>query len=67
MLTSEKSFDLLATGSVTSGPKAEHLVLAGEIHDVSASARQDEVGQLILGELPLGVVRRAENQPAAEV
>ena len=31
------------------------------------SARQDEVGQLILAELPLRVVRDAENQPASEV
>ena len=67
MLTSEKSFDLLRDRQRHVRPEGPHLVLAGEIHDVPGSARQDELGQLILGELPLRVIRGAENQSASEV
>src|SRR6185295_6401095 len=47
-------------------PEAEDLVLVGEIQPDLVSAGQYELSQLIPGDLPLGVVRRADDQPASK-
>ena len=67
MLTSAKSFDVLATGSVTSGPNPNTLCLLRASTSMSVSTWEHETGQVVCREFPLRVVGSAEDQPAPEV
>ena len=66
MLTRENSVDLLATGRVTSGPKAKTLCLSSGTQN-RRSARQGEIRQIVCGELPCHSTREGFGRTARSV